>query len=404
MAASIREWLSDLGLDEYAGTFEAEEIEVTVLSSLTDDDLRELGVSALGHRKKILSAAATSDEVSGPSSPAATETPVAEDLVAPIAEQSQAPAVAGPATEAKAEAATATQTGAAALDDAKAKVITKATTIGSEVGAIFHALRNWSGKQAELLKDKKRLPELERQLGQVVMDNALVDDEQLHEVRAATQAVEDGKAEVSRRETIAAATVDAQEKLNADKAVTAARLTLETAESDVSSALRKLGASAAARNLSDEAASPVLTELASLEERVALARTEGDNLKTTIKTNQQGVMVLAVAALVVLVILLGVFGGSDKTSRSSSSEARSSRSTSSSSSSSSRSSGRILTPVEAESILRGCCTGAGGTYAAQYDDCVIFSNQEAYTGCVGYDYRVRYPSGNVRTLEARYRP
>jgi predicted ATPase/class 3 adenylate cyclase len=53
----IADWLEKLGLSEYARRFAENDIDVSVLSHLTDQDLKELGVS-LGHRRKILAAIA----------------------------------------------------------------------------------------------------------------------------------------------------------------------------------------------------------------------------------------------------------------------------------------------------------------------------------------------------------
>jgi hypothetical protein len=46
-------WLTDLGLERYAEQFAANEIDEKTLRELSGDDLKELGVSALGHRKKL---------------------------------------------------------------------------------------------------------------------------------------------------------------------------------------------------------------------------------------------------------------------------------------------------------------------------------------------------------------
>src|SRR5215467_12099670 len=51
----IADWLKQLGLGQYAQRFAENEIDVTVLRHLTDQDLREIGVP-LGHRRKILAA------------------------------------------------------------------------------------------------------------------------------------------------------------------------------------------------------------------------------------------------------------------------------------------------------------------------------------------------------------
>jgi hypothetical protein len=47
-------WLRSLGLGKYEAVFRENEIDETVLLTLTAEDLRELGVAALGHRVKLL--------------------------------------------------------------------------------------------------------------------------------------------------------------------------------------------------------------------------------------------------------------------------------------------------------------------------------------------------------------
>jgi class 3 adenylate cyclase/tetratricopeptide (TPR) repeat protein len=54
---SIADWLHAVGLDEYISAFEANRISVDQVSDLTDADLREIGVVALGHRRMLLKAA-----------------------------------------------------------------------------------------------------------------------------------------------------------------------------------------------------------------------------------------------------------------------------------------------------------------------------------------------------------
>jgi class 3 adenylate cyclase len=51
-------WLRSLGLDRYEAAFRENEIDETVLPSLTHETLKELGVSAVGHRLKLLDAIA----------------------------------------------------------------------------------------------------------------------------------------------------------------------------------------------------------------------------------------------------------------------------------------------------------------------------------------------------------
>jgi class 3 adenylate cyclase len=49
-------WLRDLGLGKYEAAFCENEIDETVLPSLTHETLKELGVAAVGHRLKLLDA------------------------------------------------------------------------------------------------------------------------------------------------------------------------------------------------------------------------------------------------------------------------------------------------------------------------------------------------------------
>jgi SAM domain (Sterile alpha motif) len=52
----IAAWLRDLGLERYIEAFEANDVDAAVLRTLSADDLKELGVTSLGHRKKLLDA------------------------------------------------------------------------------------------------------------------------------------------------------------------------------------------------------------------------------------------------------------------------------------------------------------------------------------------------------------
>jgi len=52
----VEEWLQGLGLAQYAAAFAANDIDASLLTQLTDADLKELGVSSLGHRRRLLAA------------------------------------------------------------------------------------------------------------------------------------------------------------------------------------------------------------------------------------------------------------------------------------------------------------------------------------------------------------
>ena len=51
-------WLRSLGLGQYEAAFRENEIDETVLPNLTAEDLKDLGVGIVGHRRKILDAIA----------------------------------------------------------------------------------------------------------------------------------------------------------------------------------------------------------------------------------------------------------------------------------------------------------------------------------------------------------
>ena len=54
----VEKWLEGLGLAQYAAAFAENDIDFAILSNLTDADLKELGISSLGHRKRLLAAIA----------------------------------------------------------------------------------------------------------------------------------------------------------------------------------------------------------------------------------------------------------------------------------------------------------------------------------------------------------
>jgi hypothetical protein len=78
----IADWLKKLGLSEYAECFAENDIDIDVLSELTDQDLEKLGVS-LGHRRKMLRAIRdlgnASVAVTAPLAPTETESPKRDD-------------------------------------------------------------------------------------------------------------------------------------------------------------------------------------------------------------------------------------------------------------------------------------------------------------------------------------
>jgi class 3 adenylate cyclase/predicted ATPase len=69
-AVDITDWLRGLGLEKYAPAFGENAINWDVLSELTTDDLKEIGVAALGDRRRLLAAIAALGEGALPAAPA----------------------------------------------------------------------------------------------------------------------------------------------------------------------------------------------------------------------------------------------------------------------------------------------------------------------------------------------
>ena len=70
----LRGWLRAQNLEQLAETFEANDIDVDILSELTDEDLEKLGVS-IGNRRRLLKAIGEAAAKSSESKPAATKAP-----------------------------------------------------------------------------------------------------------------------------------------------------------------------------------------------------------------------------------------------------------------------------------------------------------------------------------------
>src|SRR5215471_4874645 len=80
----IADWLEKLGLGQYAQRFAENDISFSVLPDLTDQDLKDVGVS-LGHRRQLLREIANLDKTAAASSsvPSLTAPPIAIPTVAP---------------------------------------------------------------------------------------------------------------------------------------------------------------------------------------------------------------------------------------------------------------------------------------------------------------------------------
>ncbi|MCP3420080.1 AAA family ATPase [Bradyrhizobium brasilense] len=75
----IADWLKQLGLGQYAQRFAENDITVAILPDLTDQDLKELGVASLGHRRQLLRAIGERNrlEQGAPRPPISPASPVA---------------------------------------------------------------------------------------------------------------------------------------------------------------------------------------------------------------------------------------------------------------------------------------------------------------------------------------
>jgi class 3 adenylate cyclase/predicted ATPase len=58
MSTEITSWLRGLGLEQYAELFRDNDIDTEILRGMTAEDLKELGISSFGHRRKLLAAIA----------------------------------------------------------------------------------------------------------------------------------------------------------------------------------------------------------------------------------------------------------------------------------------------------------------------------------------------------------
>ena len=76
---NVAAWLQSLGLERYEPLFRDNEIDWEVLPKLTSEDLKEIGVVAIGHRRKLLDAIAAF----GAAVPVAAVTAAAPDAPAP---------------------------------------------------------------------------------------------------------------------------------------------------------------------------------------------------------------------------------------------------------------------------------------------------------------------------------
>src|SRR5215475_15930843 len=78
-------WLRSLGLGKYEAAFRENDIDETVLPSLTHETLKELGVAAVGHRLKLLDAIASLRAEGGLKAPSPAAAPAGQSVTPPSA-------------------------------------------------------------------------------------------------------------------------------------------------------------------------------------------------------------------------------------------------------------------------------------------------------------------------------
>ena len=71
----LGDWLRSLGLEQYEPAFRENHVDETVLPNLTVEDLKDLGVGSIGHRRKLLEAIALLARLAGAKAPTAEAPP-----------------------------------------------------------------------------------------------------------------------------------------------------------------------------------------------------------------------------------------------------------------------------------------------------------------------------------------
>jgi class 3 adenylate cyclase/predicted ATPase len=85
----IGDWLRALGMSEYIQRFVENDIDFTILGDLTDQDLKEIGIASLGHRRKLLRAIADLEGIEKAVPAASTAVAPASPLPLDTAERRQ---------------------------------------------------------------------------------------------------------------------------------------------------------------------------------------------------------------------------------------------------------------------------------------------------------------------------
>ena len=76
----VADWLRGLGLEQYEATFRENDVNAELLPDLTADDLKDLGVTSIGHRRALLKAIAVLHPGGSPTDLAGLSTTPTETL------------------------------------------------------------------------------------------------------------------------------------------------------------------------------------------------------------------------------------------------------------------------------------------------------------------------------------
>ena len=73
--SDIRQWLRDLGLDQYVAAFESNDIDMALLPQVDDQTLKDIGVASAGHRLRLRAAIQRLAQAPLPIEPGVTDEP-----------------------------------------------------------------------------------------------------------------------------------------------------------------------------------------------------------------------------------------------------------------------------------------------------------------------------------------
>jgi hypothetical protein len=91
----VADWLRSLGLERYGPAFRENEIDEQVLPRLTAEDLKDLGVTVVGHRRRLLDGIAALHAAGAPATPTGEMPPAPSGGAAPTSGDRQGTTPAG---------------------------------------------------------------------------------------------------------------------------------------------------------------------------------------------------------------------------------------------------------------------------------------------------------------------